>query len=70
MWWLGGKKVPINLGLELSVEVHNHVLPGLDDGARSMQDALQMMFFWVEWVIKKLLLRLTIALTFLLKVQT
>jgi len=55
MWWLGGKKVPINLGLELSVEVHNHVLPGLDDGARSMQDALQMMFFWVEMGYQKVI---------------
>jgi tyrosine-protein phosphatase YwqE len=55
MWWLGGKKVPINLGLELSVEVHNHVLPGLDDGARSMQDALQMIFFWVEMGYQKVI---------------
>jgi len=55
MWWFGAKKVPVNLGLELVVEVHNHVLPGLDDGAGNMQDAMQMIFFWVEMGYQKVI---------------
>jgi protein-tyrosine phosphatase len=55
MGWFRSKKMPVNLGAELMVELHNHVLPGLDDGARHMQDALQMVFFWVEMGYQKVI---------------
>lgn len=55
MWFFSREPVPINLGIELVVEVHNHVLPGVDDGARTMQDALQMMFFWAEMGYQKVI---------------
>lgn len=55
MWLFSKKSAPINLGVELVVEVHNHVLPGVDDGARTMQDALQMMFFWAEMGYQKVI---------------
>jgi len=55
MWFFSSKKLPVNLGVELVVEVHNHVLPGLDDGARNMQEALQMLFFWVEMGYQKVI---------------
>ncbi|MCX7981028.1 MAG: hypothetical protein N3A68_08315 [Bacteroidia bacterium] len=55
-WWPLGKKMPeINLGVELGVEVHNHVLPGVDDGARTMEEALQMLFFWAEMGYQKVI---------------
>ncbi|MEN3041382.1 MAG: CpsB/CapC family capsule biosynthesis tyrosine phosphatase [Bacteroidia bacterium] len=55
MWFFTRKSAPINLGAELIVEIHNHVLPGVDDGARTMQDALQMMFFWAEMGYQKVI---------------
>jgi len=55
MWFFSPKKMSVNLGTELLVEVHNHVLPGLDDGARTMQEALQMLFFWVEMGYQKVI---------------
>jgi len=55
MGFFGSKKLPVNLGAELLVEIHNHVLPGLDDGARNMQEALQMLFFWVEMGYQKVI---------------
>ncbi|MCS6789903.1 MAG: hypothetical protein NZ580_02830 [Bacteroidia bacterium] len=48
MWFFSKKTIPIPLAVEIVVEVHNHVLPGVDDGAATMQEALQMMFFWAE----------------------
>ncbi|MCS6896139.1 MAG: histidinol-phosphatase [Bacteroidia bacterium] len=55
MWFFSKKTAPINLGAELLVELHNHVLPGVDDGAHTMQEALQMMFFWAEMGYQKVI---------------
>lgn len=55
MWFFSKQPVTINLGVELVVEIHNHVLPGVDDGARTMQDALQMMLFWAEMGYQKVI---------------
>lgn len=49
------KKPEINLAVDLAVEVHNHVLPGVDDGARTMQEALQMLLFWAEMGYQKVI---------------
>ncbi|MCX8112042.1 MAG: histidinol-phosphatase [Bacteroidia bacterium] len=55
MWFFSKASTPINLGAELVVELHNHVLPGVDDGAQTMQEALQMMFFWAEMGYQKVI---------------
>jgi tyrosine-protein phosphatase YwqE len=55
MGLFGSKRAPVNLGIELRVELHNHVLPGLDDGAKSMEEAIQMLFFWVEMGYQKVI---------------
>ncbi|MCS7189574.1 MAG: CpsB/CapC family capsule biosynthesis tyrosine phosphatase [Bacteroidia bacterium] len=54
-WFFSRQRLEINLGIELAVELHNHVLPGVDDGARSMQEALQMMLFWAEMGYQKVI---------------
>lgn len=54
-WFFSKPQTPINLGVELVVELHNHVLPGVDDGARTMQEALQMLFFWAEMGYQKVI---------------
>ncbi|MCS7296716.1 MAG: CpsB/CapC family capsule biosynthesis tyrosine phosphatase [Bacteroidia bacterium] len=41
--------------MELVVELHNHVLPHLDDGAQTMQESLQMMLFWAEMGYQKVI---------------
>lgn len=55
MWFFIKKPPPVNLGAELVVEIHNHVLPSVDDGAQTMQDALQMMLFWAEMGYQKVI---------------
>lgn len=56
MWiWKREKRPLINLGAELVVEVHNHVLPQLDDGARTMAEAIQMLLFWAEMGYQKVI---------------
>jgi len=55
MGWFFRKVVPINLGAELVVEVHNHVLPGVDDGARTVEEAMQMLVFWAEMGYQKVI---------------
>lgn len=54
-WFFSQRKPAINLGVELGVEMHNHVLPGVDDGARTMQEALQMLLFWAEMGYQKVI---------------
>ncbi len=54
-WFFTRREPAINLGIELAVEVHNHVLPGIDDGARTMQEALQMLLFWAEMGYQKVI---------------
>ncbi len=45
----------MNLGAELVVELHNHVLPQLDDGARTLTESIQMLLFWAEMGYQKVI---------------
>ncbi|MEN2993578.1 MAG: CpsB/CapC family capsule biosynthesis tyrosine phosphatase [Bacteroidia bacterium] len=64
MWFFRPPPPPINLGAELTVELHNHVLPGLDDGAKTVEEAIQMIFFWAEMGYQKVITTPHIGATF------
>lgn len=49
------RSLALNLGAELAVEVHNHVLPAVDDGARTVEEAMQMLLFWAEMGYQKVI---------------
>ncbi len=55
MVFFSRRPLPINLGAELVVEVHNHVLPAVDDGARTVEEAMQMLLFWAEMGYQKVI---------------
>ncbi|MCX7607358.1 MAG: histidinol-phosphatase [Bacteroidia bacterium] len=55
MWFFSRERPLANVAVDLVVEVHNHVLPGVDDGARTLQESLQMLLFWAEMGYQKVI---------------
>ena len=45
---------PISLG-KLMTDVHSHLIPGIDDGAQSMEDSLQLLRRFVEFGYEKVI---------------
>lgn len=40
---------------EIAVDLHSHVLPGLDDGSPSLEESVKMLKLWVELGYKKII---------------
>ena len=49
------KKVPLVKSLEDFVDIHNHLLPGIDDGAATVDEAVAMVQQFSEFGIKQLI---------------
>lgn len=50
----GGLHEPLNLGL-LVTDFHSHLIPGIDDGAKTMDDAIEMIRQFAQLGFKKLI---------------
>lgn len=46
---------PADLGVILTVDVHSHLIPGIDDGSKDMEDSIAMIRRFVELGYKKII---------------
>lgn len=45
---------PVSLGV-LGCDVHSHFIPGIDDGAQTLEDSITLISFFYEWGYKKVI---------------
>lgn len=53
-WFATKEKVDIDLSV-LQIDIHSHLIPGIDDGSKSVEDSLNMLHAFVELGYKKVI---------------
>ena len=53
------KKKPQHL-FEGFIDIHNHLLPGVDDGNKSVEQSLEMLDLYADFGVKKIMIIVTI----------
>ena len=54
-FWIFGKKEKKNSQYSLSVDIHSHTLPAIDDGSQSLQESIDMLKEFIDVGYKKII---------------